>query len=177
MTQSTNNGGHQAGEVRFSLFDRTGPFTALTSLIRRHADNPDVQPELGRETATQVAIMVAEGLAPALLAAMAATTGEILNDWFGGNPPRSELLAGLDSTIAQPRWSPAPEAALHAARDMVVDYVAAPRPPDDEVILGRDAGEPIAGADVLNAGLMMCLELVRAGRRGQTQTKRKPIGE
>lgn len=165
MTQPPGPGtnAHQPDEVRYSLFDRTGPFATLTSLIRQHADNPDTQPALDRETATQLAIMVNEGLAPALVAAIAATTGEILNEWLGGNPPRDSLLAGLHATTAQPGWSPAPESALTAARDIVADYVSAPRLPDADMSRFR-AAEPIPDADMLNAGLMMCLELLHSGR-------------
>lgn len=166
MTQQPGPGtnAHQPDEARYSVFDRTGPFAALTSLIRQHADNPDIQPALDRETATQLAVMVDEGLAPALVAAMAATTGEILNEWLGSNTPRDSLLAGLEATTTQPGWSPVPEPALTAARGIVSDYASTPRPPDEDLTSHTALGDKIQHADMLNAGLMMCLELLRGGR-------------
>jgi len=161
MPRPTN----QPDETNYSLFERTGPFTALTSLIRQHADNPDTQPALDRETADQLAVMVAGGQAPALVAAMAATTGAILQNWFSGNTSQQTLLHDLRATIAQPGWSPATEPALTAARDIVADYVTAPRSPDADLDQILETSEPIEHSDILNAGLMMCLELLRAGRR------------
>jgi hypothetical protein len=146
-----------------AAFDLTIPFDAVRSLIRRYAEDTDTPVTLDAVTGAQISIMVSWGMASAILAEMAASTGRVLGEWFPLGAPLDQVLAGLDSTTAQPGWSPWPESVLTAAKHIVADYVSSPRLHDSPI----DRIEALAGPSdqqaLLDAGVMMCLELLRSG--------------
>jgi hypothetical protein len=109
-----------------AAFDLTKPFDAMRALILRYAENTDTPITLDPVTGAQIQKMVAWGMAAAILAEMAASTGKVLNEWFPLGAPLDQVLACLDSTIAQPGWSPWPESALRAAKHIVAEYVSSP---------------------------------------------------
>jgi hypothetical protein len=145
-----------------AAFDLTKPFDAVRTLIRRYAEDTDTPIALDAETGSQVAAMVSWGMAAAILAEMAASTGRVLAEWFPSGTPLDHLLSGLDSTIAQPGWSPVSELALSAAKHVVADYVSSPRLHDSSIDQTTAQGEVRDQAEILDAGVMMCLELLHS---------------
>jgi hypothetical protein len=146
----------------FAMFDLASPFGAVRSLIQRYAEDTDAPVTLDDVTAFQLSVMVSWGMAAAILAEMAATTGRVLREWFPLGGPLDQLLAGLDSTTAQPGWSPWPESALAASKHIVADYVSSPRLHDSSIDQITALGGAVEHAEILNAGVMMCLELLHS---------------
>ena len=152
----------------YAAFDLTIPFDAARSLIRRYAEDTDTPITLDAVTGSQLSIMVSWRMAAAILAEMAATTGEILHEWLPAGPPLDQLLARLDATIAQPGWSPVPEPALHAAKHVVADYVSAPRPHDASIDAATALGGTSDQAAILHVGVMMCCTVLALARQVKT---------
>jgi hypothetical protein len=148
-------------ENAYAAFDLTSPFDAVRSLIRRYAEDTDTPVTLDPVTGAQIQQMVAWGMAAAILAEMADSTGRVLAEWFPSGTPLDHLLSGLDSTIAQPGWSPVPEPALSAAKHVVADYVS-PRLHDSSIDQTTAQGKVKDQAEILDVGVMMCLELLRS---------------
>jgi hypothetical protein len=71
--------------------------------------------------------------------------------------PLDQVLAGVDSTTAQPGWSPWPEPALTAAKHIVADYVSSPRLYDSSIDRITALGGRADQQALLDAGMMMCL--------------------
>jgi hypothetical protein len=149
-----------------AAFDLTKPFEAVRTLIRRYAEDTETPVAIDPATGAQIQQMVAWGMAAAILAEIAATTGRLLNEWFpAGDAPIDRLLAGLDLTIAQPGWSPAAEPALQAAKHVVADYVSHPRLPDFSIDKTTALGGTSEQQAIPDAGVLMCLEFLRSARR------------
>jgi len=134
----------------------------MRALIQRYAENTDTPVTLDPVTGAQIAHMVAWGMAAAILAEMAASTGRVLKEWFPAGAPLDHLMAGLDSTTAQPGWSPWPESALTAAKHIVAEYVSSPRLHDSSIDTITELGGRSDQQAFLDAGVMMCLELLRS---------------
>lgn len=155
-------------ENAYAAFDLTIPFEAVRSLIRRYAEDTDTPVTLDPVTGSQLNAMVSWGMAAAILAEMAATTGEVLHEWFPAGPPLDQLLARLDETIAQPGWSPVPEPVLQAAKHVVADYVWSPRPHDSSIDAATALGGTADQASLLDVGVMMCCTVLESARQVKT---------
>jgi hypothetical protein len=148
--------------------DLTKPFDAARTLIRRYAEDTDTPIDLDAQTGSRVAGTVSSGMAAAILAEIAASTGRVLAEWFPPRTPLDHLLFGLDSTTAQPGWSPVSQPALFAAKHVVADNVSSPACTIHQSIRSQHStaqGEVRDQAEILDAGVMMCLELVGGARQ------------